>query len=331
VTAKMKRRDFIALLSGAAIAGMLVTGSAHAQTDFPNRPIHMVVPYPAGGIVDIATRIVTDKLSEIWRQPIVVEAKPTASGNLAWDEVSRAKPDGYTWTFVGAATMANPRIYAHLRWSEKSFVPVGATVWAPSALVIHPSIPVNTVAEFIEYARKHPGVLNWANMGVGAGPQLVMASFLNATKLDVAAVPYNGGPPAVLDLMANRVQFLFIQPGIVSQYIDSGALKALAIVGTTRSPLLPNVPTMSEAGHPETNVVAWNGYGVPRATPRPVIDKINAGFNEVMKIPSVREALQKQALQPFEPMNADELAGLYAADTEKYAKIIREANIKIPE
>src|SRR5262245_13481225 len=318
------------LTSGLA-AWVLANGPAIAQTDFPSRRIHLVLPYPVGGIADIATRIVTDKLSEIWRQPIVVEAKPTASGNLAWDEVSRAKPDGYTWTFVGAATMANPRIYAHLRWSEKSFVPVGATVWAPSALVIHPSIPVNTVAEFIEYARKHPGVLNWANMGVGAGPQLVMASFLNATKLDVAAVPYNGGPPAVLDLMANRVQFLFIQPGIVSQYIDSGALKALAIVGTTRSPLLPNVPTMSEAGPPETNVVAWNGYGVPRATPRPVIDKINAGFNEVMKIPSVREALQKQALQPFEPMNADELAGLYAADTEKYAKIIREANIKIPE
>src|SRR6516165_3182727 len=118
----MKRRDFIALLSGAAIAGMLVTGSAHAQTDFPNRPIHMVVPYPAGGIVDIATRIVTDKLPEIWHQPIVVEAKPGASGNLAWDQVSRAKPDGYTWTFIGPATMANPHMYANLRWSEKSFV-----------------------------------------------------------------------------------------------------------------------------------------------------------------------------------------------------------------
>src|SRR5262249_7374164 len=113
VTAKMKRRDFIALLSGAAIAGMLVTGSAPSQTDFPNRPIHMVVPYPAGGIVDIATRIVTDKLSEIWHQPIVVEAKPGASGNLAWDQVSRAKPDGYTWTFIGPATMANPHMYAN--------------------------------------------------------------------------------------------------------------------------------------------------------------------------------------------------------------------------
>ena len=147
----------------------------------------------------------------------------------------------------------------------------------------------------------------------------------------MAAVPYNGGPPAILDLMANRVQFLFVQLGLVAQHIDSGALKALAVVGTTRLPLLPNVPTMSEAGYPETNVVPWFGYGVPRGTPRPVIDKIVAGCNEVMQIPSVREALQKQALQPVKPMAADELAKLYAADTEKYGKIIRDANIKIPE
>jgi tripartite-type tricarboxylate transporter receptor subunit TctC len=313
------------------LAAAWVSGAAYPQTDFPSRRIRIVLPYPAGGIVDVVTRIVTDKLSEIWRQPIVVEAKPSAQGNLAWDEVSRAKPDGYTWTFLGAATMTNPRLFAHLRWSEKSFVPVGATVWAPTVLVVHPSTPANTVAGFVEYVRKHPGVLNWANMGIGASPQLAMASFLNATMLDVMAVPYNGAPPAILDLMANRVQFAIQPIGLVSQHIDSGALKALAVIGTTRSPLLPNVPTMSEAGYPETNVVPWYGYGAPRGTPRPVIDKISAGFNEVMQIPSVREALQKHALQPVKPMTADELAELYAADTERYAKIIREANIKIPE
>jgi tripartite-type tricarboxylate transporter receptor subunit TctC len=166
---------------------------------------------------------------------------------------------------------------------------------------------------------------------MGAGPHLAMASFLNSTKLDVMAVPYNGAPPAILDLMANRVQFSVQPIGLVSQHIDSGSLKALAVIGTTRSLLLPNVPTMSEAGYPETNVVPWYGYGAPRGTPRPVIDKIVAGFNEVMQIASVREALQKQALQPVKPMTADELADLYAADTEKYAKVIREANIKIPE
>jgi tripartite-type tricarboxylate transporter receptor subunit TctC len=287
----------------------------------------LVLPYPTGGLADVATRIVTDKLSEIWHQPIVIEAKPAAQGNLAWDEVSRAKPDGYTWTYLGPASMVNPHIYANLRWSEKSFVPVGATVWSSNALVVHPSLPVNTVAEFVDHVRKRPGVLSMV-YGVGSSGALSTAIFLNATKLDMVAVPYNGAPPAILDLMANRVQFAIPPLGLVVQQIDSGALKALAVIATTRSPLLPNVPTISEAGYPDANVVAWVGYGVPRGTPMPVIDKIVSGFNEVMKLPSVRESLQKQALQPVEPMNPDQLAERYAADTEKYAKVIREANIK---
>jgi tripartite-type tricarboxylate transporter receptor subunit TctC len=288
----------------------------------------MMVPYPAGGIVDIATRIVTDKLSEIWRQPIVVEAKPGASGNLAWDQVSRAAPDGYTWTVISPAVMANPRMFANLRWSEKSFVPVGAAVWAPSALVVHPSLPVSTVAEFIDYVRKRPGVLNWANPGIGASPHLNTAIFLNATNLDMVAVAYGGQPAGILDVMANRVHFKIASIGLVAQHINSGALKPLAVLGATRSPLLPNVSTVSEAGYPQINVVAWYGFAVPRGTPQPVIDKIMATFNEALKDQRVRELLEKQALQPVEPMSASQLGELYAEDTEKYAKVIREVGIK---
>jgi tripartite-type tricarboxylate transporter receptor subunit TctC len=319
----------ITLPAAASLMAAAAASPAHAQTDYPTRRIHMVVPYPAGGIVDVVTRIVTDKLSDIWQQPIVVEAKPGANGNLAWDQVSRAEPDGYTWTFVGPATMANPRMHANLRWSEKSFVPVGAAVWAPSALVVHPSLAVNTVAEFIDYVRKRPGVLNWVNPGTGTSQHLNTAIFLNATKLDMVAVPYTGQPAGILDLMANRVQFMIASIGLVAQHINSGALKPLTVLGTTRSPLLPNVPTMSEAGYPEINVVAWYGYAVPRGTPQPVVDKIVAGFNETLQAPRVRELLEKQALQPVGPMSANELAALYAADTEKYAKVIREAGIKL--
>ena len=327
----LQRRQFISLVGGGVVAWMSVTGAGHAQTDFPNRHIHMIVPYPAGGIADIATRIVTDKLSEIWRQPIVVEPKPGASGNLAWEQVSRAKPDGYTWTFLGPATMANPRMYAKLRWSEKSFVPIGATVWAPSALVVHPSLPINTVTELVDCVRKNLGVINLANPAIGSSQYLGIAMFLKATKLEIMAVPYNGAPPAILDLMANRVQVTVAPLGLLVQHINSGAMKALAVLGTVRSPLLPNVPTMSEAGYPEVNVVAWYGYGAPRGTPQPVIDRIVAGFNEVMKVPSVRTALQKQALQPMEPMSAREIAELYATDTEKYTKVIREVGIKLSD
>jgi tripartite-type tricarboxylate transporter receptor subunit TctC len=322
----MARKRHLALASVTAL--LLVTSTAQAQTDFPIRRIHMVVPYPAGGIVDIVTRIVTDKLSDIWQQPIIVETKPGASGNLAWDQVSRAAPDGYTWTVISPAVMANPRMFANLRWSEKSFVPVGAAVWSPSALVVHPSLPVSTVAEFIDYVRKRPGVLNWANPGIGTSQHLNTAIFLNATKLEMVAVAYGGQPAGILDVMANRVHFKIASIGLVAQHINSGALKPLAVLGATRSPLLPNVSTVSEAGYPEINVVAWYGFAVPRGTPQPVIDKIMAVFNEGLKDPRVRELLEKQALQPVEPMSASQLGELYAEDTEKYAKVIREAGIK---
>ncbi len=322
----MVRTRHLALMLATVL--MLFTSAAYAQTDFPNRRIHMMVPYPAGGIVDIATRIVTDKLSEIWRQPIVVEAKPGASGNLAWDQVSRAAPDGYTWTVISPAVMANPRMFANLRWSEKSFVPVGAAVWAPSALVVHPSLPVSTVAEFIDYVRKRPGVLNWANPGIGTSQHLNTAIFLNATKLEMVAVAYGGQPAGILDVMANRVHFKIASIGLVAQHINSGALKPLAVLGATRSPLLPKVPTVSEAGYPEINVVAWYGFAVPSGTPQPVVDKIMPTFNEALKDHRVRELLEKQALQPVEPMSASQLGELYAEDTEKYAKVIREVGIK---
>jgi tripartite-type tricarboxylate transporter receptor subunit TctC len=313
------------------LAFALGAGQAAAQAEFPNRRIHVLVPYPAGGIVDIVTRIVADRLAEIWRQPIVVEAKPGANGNIAWDQAARAEPDGYTWVFVGPAIMANPRMYSNLRWSEKSFSPVGAVAWAPSVLVVHPSFPAGTVDAFIKYARERPGALNWASPGVGTSQHLSTAMFLNAAKLDMLSIPYAGQPPAILDLMANRVQFKVASIGLVAQHIKSGALKPLAVLGTARSPLLPDVPTVAETGYPESNVVPWYGYAVPRNTPQPILNKIAAGFLEAIRTPKVRELLEKQALEPMDAMTLTELADLYAADTEKYAKVIREAGIKRSE
>jgi tripartite-type tricarboxylate transporter receptor subunit TctC len=310
---------------------LTAAGPAAAQSDYPNRRIHVIVPYPAGGIVDIATRIVTDKLSETWRQPIIVEAKPGANGNVAWELAARAEPDGYSWVFIGPAVMANPHMYANLRWNEKSFVPAGATVWAPSVFVVHPSLPVGTMSEFIDHARRHPGTLNWGSPGLGTSQHLNAVIFLNATRLDMLSVPYAGQPPAILDLMANRVQLKVASIGLVAEHIKRGALKPLAVLGATRSPLLPDVPTMTEAGYPEINVVPWYGYAVPRGTPQPVVEKILAGFVEAMKSPRVRELLEKQALQPMEPMSGQELAALYAADAEKYAKVIRDTGMRRSE
>jgi tripartite-type tricarboxylate transporter receptor subunit TctC len=321
------------MLRGTCVAffALVVLLCAAQAQEFPTRRIHMIVPYPAGGIVDIVTRIVTDRLSEIWQQPIIVEAKPAGSGNVAWDQVARAEPDGYTWTFIGPALMANPYMYGNLRWSEKSFTPVSAIAWAPSIFVVHPSVPANSMKELIDHVRQRPGALAWASPGVGTSQHLNTAIFLNATKLDMLFVPYTGQPPAILDLMANRVQFKVASIGLVAPHIKSGALKPLAVLGARRSPMLPDVPTMSEAGYPEINVVPWYGYAVPRGTPQRVVDRIAAGFVEAMKSPKVRELLEKQGIEPMDPLGLKEIAELYAADAEKYAKVVRETGIKRSE
>lgn len=318
-------------LLGMAAVLVLSASAALAQANFPARRIQVILPYPAGGIVDVATRIVTDRLSEMWSQPIIIEAKPGASGSIAWEQVSNAQPDGYMWTSFTPAVSANPRMQKGVRWSEKNFVPIGAFAWAPSALVVNADMPVNTLAEFIDYARKQPGVLNWGNPGVGTSLHLNTAMFLAETKLDIAQIQYRGQPPALLDLLAGRIQMKIASVGLVADHVATGKLKALAVISKTRSPLMPNVPTMAEAGYPEVNVVAWYGLAAPRGTPQPVIDKINNSIHEVVAQPKVRAALEAQGLQAFDPISSADLVKLVESDTEKYAKIIAEANIRIGE
>ena len=306
--------------------------SAHAQApaaDFPNRRINVILPYPGGGIVDIVTRIITDKMAETWKQTITVDPKPGANGNIAWDMVSRAEPDGYTWTFLSPGTIANPRMQPGLRWSEKSFVPIGAAVWAPSVVVVHPSMAATTMAEFIALANAKPGELNWAHPGLGSSQHLNSVILLNSTKLKMVEVVYKGQPPGITDLMANRVQLMVASIGLVTEHIKAGNLKPLAVLGKTRSPLLPNVPTMSEAGFPDVNVVAWYGYAAPKGTSQPIVDKIVASMNEALTDPKVRTSLEGQGLQVVDPMSSAELNALIAFDTEKYAKVIAESGLKL--
>ena len=310
-------------------------GSGHAQTApqaaaaFPDHRIQVILPFPGGGIVDIVTRIVTDKMSETWHQPIIVEPRPGANGNIALDMVSRAAPDGYTWTFFSPSTIVNPRLQPTLRWNETDFVAIGAAVWAPTVITVHPSVPADTLADFIDYVHKNPRALNWGNPGIGSSPQLVSAQLLHSAKLEMVEVAYKGQPPAIVDLMANRIQMKAASIGLVAEHIKSGALKPLAVVGKTRSLLLPNVPTLTEAGYADVNLVAWYGYAAPRATPPAIVDKIVAAFNAALTDPKVRATLEAQGLQVVEPMSAADLKALVAADTEKYARLIKDTGMKI--
>ncbi len=302
---------------------------ARTQLDFPNRRINVIVPYPAGGIVDNTTRIIIDKLSTLWAQTIIVDVRPGGNSNIGTDFAARAAPDGYTWTFMGPAVMANPKIYPNLRWSEKNFIGVGVVAWAPFAMVVHTSSPANTVKDFIELAKKSPGLLNYGNAGVGSAVHLNTVVFTHGTGIEMTSIPYKGQPPAILDLLADRIHVKFASIGLVAQFVQERKLKALAVIGNSRSPMLPDIPTMSEAGYPAVNVVPWYGFAVPRETPQAIVDKIVAGIGEALRDPEVKRKLEQQALQPVEPMTASEIKDLIEQDTEKYGKIIRDANIKL--
>ena len=319
------------LAAALVIVSLLPAQPAFAQalTDFPNRTIRVIVQYPAGGIVDIVTRITTEKLSALWGVPIIVEAKPGANSNLGTEFVARAEPDGYTWCFMGPAVMANPRIYSNLRWTEKNFTGVGVVAWAPAAMVVNPGSTATNVKEFVELAKSKPADLNYGNAGVGSSVHLNTAIFMNGTQTSITSVPYKGQPPAILDLFADRIHLMFASIGLVAQHVQDKKLKALAVIGNQRSPLLPDVPTMTEAGYPAINVVPWYGLAVPSGVPRPIVEKIVAGVTEALKDANVRSLLEKQALQPVEPMTAQQIADLIVTDTERYAKVIREANIKL--
>ncbi|MDX2203751.1 MAG: tripartite tricarboxylate transporter substrate binding protein [Hyphomicrobiaceae bacterium] len=328
---RLPRRS-VRLACGAAIAALVAAAMpapATAQSDFPSRRITVIVPYPAGGIVDNVTRIMTEKLAELWKQTIVVEAKPGANSNLGTEQAARAEPDGYTWVFMGPSMLANPRIYSNLRWSEKSFTGVAVAAWAPAAMVVPPDSKANTVKEFVALAKAAPRDLMYGNAGIGSSVHLNTAIFANGTGSELTSVPYKGQPPAIIDLLAGRIHVKFASIGLVAQHVEDKKLKALAVIGNSRSPMLPNVPTMTEAGYPAVNVVPWYGFAVPRGVPAPIVDKIVAGFGEALRDPATRKRLEQQALQPVEPMSAKEIADLVARDTEKYAQVIRDANIKL--
>jgi len=332
VCSSLPARSGVLCMLALTLIALLAPGApARAQSDYPAKRITVIVPYPAGGIVDNVTRIMTDKIAEIWKATIIVEAKPGANSNLGNDFVARAEPDGYTWTFMGPSVMANPRIYANLRWTEKSFTPVAIAAWAPAAMVVPPDFKANTVAEFVALAKADPKAMMYGNAGIGSSVHLNTAIFANGTGIELTNVPYKGQPPAIIDLLAGRIHVKFASIGLVAQHVQDKKLKALAVIGTKRSPMLPDVPTMSEAGFPEVNVVPWYGFAVPRGVPKSIVDKINAAFNEALRDPAVQKRLEQQALQPLEPMSPEQIAGIVEKDTEKYAKVIRDANIRLNE
>jgi tripartite-type tricarboxylate transporter receptor subunit TctC len=322
---KLPRREFLHLAAGAA-ALPAVSRIARAQT-YPSRPVRLIVPLAAGGASDITARLIGQWLSERLGQQFIIENRPGAGNNVGTEAVVRAPADGYTLLLVALANATNATIYDKLNFNFiRDIAPVAGVLRGTYVMVVNPSVPAKSVPEFIAYAKTNPRKVNKAATGTGTGDHIAGELFNIMAGLNLVHVPYRGGAPALTDLMSGQVQVYF--PSTVSsiEYIKTGRLRALAVTTATRSELLPDIPTVGEFV-PGYEASFWYGVGAPKATPPEIVDKLNKEINAGLADPKIKARLADLggavlALSPadFEKLIADE--------TEKWAKVIRAANIK---
>jgi tripartite-type tricarboxylate transporter receptor subunit TctC len=314
-------RTLIALL-------LTAVSAASVAQDFPSRPISIVVPVPPGGIVDMAARLASDPLAKALGQAVVVDNRAGASGNIAYGLVAGAKPDGYT--LLASYSMyhvGNPSMFSNLKWSADSFKPIGMVAVSPHVVVVHPSLPVNSLKELVEYARKNPGELNYASQGSGSVPHVGTELFKQVNAVDLVHVPYKGSGPAIQDVLSGQVQLFITTPPSVLGHIKQGRLRAIAIAGESRHPQLPDVPTSVEQGMPDFKLDAWVALFAPAETPDAIVEKLSDALAKSIDTPEVRGRAE-QAGVTARPMVSAELGKTVAADTIYWSKVIKAANIK---
>lgn len=282
----MKRRSIV--LGGAAISA-LPHLALHAQETYPARPIRIIVPYPAGGVVDVQTRAMTLGLE--MGQPIVVEARPGANGNIAAEFVAHATPDGYTLLVSAPFMLNNPMLEQNLRWAPKDFMPVARFSMSPSYMCVPVSLPVRTVREYVELARKSSPSLQFGDGGSGSTQSMAVEILKSVAGIKVEAIPYKGAPPSAIDLIAGTISMAVLPSSVAIPHVRSGKLRAIANTSSNRSTQLPDVPTIAEAGFPEATVISWYGLHAPVGTPAEVLRKIEAGVQASTQKPDVKEKL----------------------------------------
>jgi tripartite-type tricarboxylate transporter receptor subunit TctC len=311
-----------------AIALML-GGSAQAQTNYPTRPVHIIVPYPAGGIVDIVARAVTEQVGRDLKQAIIVEARPGANGNIGTAAAARSEPDGYTWLVTGPAALVNPTLYKDAGWDAmKDLKCVGLAVWNLSVALVHPSMPAKTIGEFVELAKSKPGVFNFGNPGTGSSIDLSAQKLFQVANIKLTNVGYKGQPPALIDLITNLMHFEIVSLELALPHIKAGSVKPLAVFTDKRVADLPDVPTIAEAGFPEAAYVPWYGIYVPSSTPNAIVEKINEAINKALQNPDVQRQLAVANI-PGKPMSLGELAALMKADHEKLTMVVKTSGMAL--
>ena len=307
---------------------LLAVSAASAQ-EWPARPVRIVVPFPAGGSADLIPRIVAEKLSEKWGQPVIVENRPGAAGNIGADIVFRSEPDGYTLLSAPPPPLViNRLLYPKLSYDSTQFAPVTVIAANPNVLLVHPSLGVNSVAELIALARQNPGKLNYASQGSGSTSHLTAELFKSmAGGLQITHVPYKGTAPALTDLLAGQVDMMCDNLGVSLPHVRSGKLKALAVASKQRFAGLPDAPALAET-LPGFESRAWYGIVAPPRTPAPIAAKVSAGVADALKNADVLKRLQELSAEPM-GLTPAETAAFMKVESERWGAIVRSAGVKV--
>jgi len=312
------------LLAAACVLALAVP--AHAQ-EFPSRPVKIVAPFAAGGSADLIPRIVGERLSAMWGQPVIVENRPGAGGNIAAEYVYRAEPDGYTLLSSPPSTLIiNQYLYANLAYDQSHWVPVSVMVAVPNVLLVNPKVAAKSVQELIAYARANPDKLNYASQGSGTTSHLTGEMFKTVAGVHIAHIPYKGSAPALTDLLAGQVEVMFDNLGVSLQHVKSGRLRALAVGSERRVASLPDVPAMSEV-LPGFESVTWFGVVAPPKAPMPIAEKISAAIAEALRSPDARKRLADLSAEPIGNTPA-QMAAFMRKDAERWREVIRSAGVK---
>jgi tripartite-type tricarboxylate transporter receptor subunit TctC len=321
----ISRRTAICL----AVIGLSTAASigSVSAADYPTRPVKWVVGYPPGGATDIIARLIGQRLSERLGQQFVIENKPGAGNNIATESVINAEPDGYTVLLVNPANYINASLYANLKFNVvRDIAPVAAFNRVPNVMTVNKDVPAKTVAEFIAYVKANPGKVNLASSGNGTSVHLSGEMFMAMAGAKMQHVPYRGAAPAITDLLGGQVQLIFDNMPSILQHVRAGSVRALAVTGTARSPLLPDVPVLADT-IPGYEASALFGVGAPKNTPKAVIEKLNKEINAVLAEPAIKARLLDLGGEPL--IGTPEAFGaMIVAETDKWKKVIEEAKVE---
>ncbi|MDB5859260.1 MAG: hypothetical protein JWQ76_2949 [Ramlibacter sp.] len=314
----------------AAAAALLATCSLVAQAAYPDKPIRLVIGFPAGGPLDQHARLLSERLQAVLGQPIIIDYKAGAGGTVGAQEVMKAPADGYTLMLANTGVMViNPALYAKLPYQTlRDFTPIARTAMQPLALLVNPNMPVNTLPEFVAYARARPGQLNYGSAGNGGISHLVPEMFKNATGLFMVHIPYRGSAPAFTDLMGGQVQFMAESIPQAAAYHKQGKVKALAVTSRERNAALPEVPTVMESGLKDFEVVGFYGFLAPASLPRDVTAKLSDAFRQVLGSAEIRNRMTAQGADPAF-LGSEDFAKYLAAEMPRWADAVKKSGARM--